>query len=341
VEPGQTVTGRDIIVIGASAGGLETLKRLLAAVPADLPASLFVVLHTADHEPGILARVLASASALPVVTAEEGQAFARGHIYVAPPDKHLLIGRDHLHVRRGPRENGFRPAIDPLFRSAAVSCTTRVIGVVLTGLLNDGTSGMRAIKRCGGLAIVQHPRDAAYDEMPRNAIRHAAIDHVLPLDEIAKILAARAREPHPPKGEIPDDIRAEALIAAQEVRHMEPSGSGILSPITCPECHGAMHEIKDGELVRYRCHTGHAFTLETLGAIQKEAWERALYGALRAQQERASLVRRLANEAEDRGKAEAVHLHRRAGTYEEGAELLRRLIASGDRAPGESTESGS
>jgi two-component system, chemotaxis family, protein-glutamate methylesterase/glutaminase len=256
METGESPQGRDVIVVGASAGGLDALRQLLAALPADLPASLFIVLHTADHEPGMLARVLASASALPVATAEEGQRFARAHAYVAPPDRHLLIGRDHLHVRRGPRENGSRPAIDPLFRSAAVSCTTRVIGVLLTGLLNDGASGMQAIKRCGGLSVVQDPRDAAYPEMPRSTLRYAPIDHVLPLEEIAGVLAARAREPRLPSAAVPEEIRAEALIAAQEVRHMEPSGTGIVTPITCPECHGAMHEIKDGELVRYRCHTG-------------------------------------------------------------------------------------
>jgi two-component system, chemotaxis family, protein-glutamate methylesterase/glutaminase len=319
-------TGRDVIVIGASAGGVDALKRLLAAVPADLPAAVFIVLHTADHAPGMLAQVLSSSSRLPVVTAEEEQRFARGQVYVAPSDRHLLVGRDHLHVRRGPRENGSRPAIDPLFRSAAVSCSTRVIGVVLTGLLNDGSSGLRAIKRCGGVAVVQDPRDAAYGEMPQNAIRHADIDHVLALDEIPGLLVARAREPRPPRAEIAEDIRAEALIAAQEVRHLEPSASGILSPITCPDCHGAMHEIREGDLVRYRCHTGHAFTLQALGVVQREAWERALYGALRAQQERAALVRRLAQEAEDKGEALAAQLQRRAETYQEGADLLRRLI---------------
>jgi two-component system, chemotaxis family, protein-glutamate methylesterase/glutaminase len=331
-------SNRDVVVIGASLGGVETLRRLLASLPADLPASLFIVLHTADHEPGLLAKVLGSASCLPVVTAGEGQRFTPGHVYVAPPDRHLIVGHDHVHVRQGPREHGARPAIDPLFRSAAVNCTTRVIGVVLTGLLNDGTSGLQAIKRCGGLAVVQDPSDAAHDEMPQSAIRHVAVDHVLPLEEISAALVALMLELRPPAGEVPEEIQAEALIAAQEIRDMNHSTqSGIISPITCPECHGSLQEIVNGKLVRYRCHTGHAFTLETLGAIQADAWERALYSAFRAQQERAMLVRRMANEACHKGAVRsAEQLQKRALSYEEGAELIRRLIAQSNRSSGES-----
>jgi two-component system chemotaxis response regulator CheB len=328
-QPEPKPPRRDIVVIGASMGGVEALKRLLGRLPTDLPASLFIVLHTADHEPGLLARVLGAASGLPVETAEEGRRFASGHIYVAPPDRHLIVGHDHLHVRRGPREHAARPAIDPLFRSAAVNCTTRVIGVLLTGLLNDGTSGLQAIKRCGGLAVVQDPSDAAYAEMPRSAIRHAAIDHVLPLEEISAALVALVREPPPPAEEVPEEIRVEALIAAQEIRDMDhPSRPRTISPITCPECHGSLQEIVNGKLLRYRCHTGHAFTLETLGAAQADEWERALYGAYRAQQERAIVVRRMADQASRDGAAQvAEQLQKRAHSYDEGAELLRGLIA--------------
>jgi two-component system chemotaxis response regulator CheB len=318
--------GRDIVVIGASMGGVEALRRLLGGLPSDLPASLFVVLHRPDHDPDLLPEVLGAASSLPVVRALEGEPFAHGYVYIAPSDRHLIIGHDHLHVRRGPRENGARPAIDPLFRSAAANCTTRVIGVVLTGMLNDGTAGLRAIKRCGGLAVVQDPSDAAYPQMPRSAIRHAAVDRVLVLEEIPAALAALALDRRPPPGEVPADIRAEALIAAQEYRDMEHDNrSGPISPITCPDCHGTMQEIVDGGLLRYRCHTGHAYTLEALGAVQAEAWERALYEAYRAQQERSMLLRKMAQE-QGEGR-EATLLQQRAQSYEEGAELLRRLIA--------------
>jgi len=333
-EPASNPDGRDVIVVGASMGGVEALRSLLRRLPADLPASVFIVLHTADHDPGLLTQVLGDTSSLPVLTAIEGHCHSPGCIYVAPPDHHLLVGHDHVHVRRGPRENGARPAIDPLFRSAAVSCTTRVIGVVLTGLLDDGTSGLQAIKRCGGLAIVQDPSDAAYAQMPRSAMQHVAVDHVLPLGEIAAALGTLALDPRPPAGEVPEDMRLEALIAAQEFRAMEhPDREPTLSPITCPECHGSLREIRDGELLRFRCHTGHAFTLDALGVLQADAWERALYGALRAQQERAQLVHRMAAEARRHGAARsAAQLQQRADSYEEGAELLRRLIGHGTGA---------
>jgi two-component system, chemotaxis family, protein-glutamate methylesterase/glutaminase len=327
-QPEPEPPKRDVVVIGASMGGVEALKRLLGCLPADLPASLFIVLHTADHEPGLLARVLGRASRLPVETAEEGRRFASGHVYVAPPDRHLIVGHDHVHVRRGPREHGARPAIDPLFRSAAVNCTTRVIGVLLTGLLNDGTSGLQAIKRCGGLAVVQDPSDAAYAEMPGSAIRYVAIDRVLPLEEICAGLVELVREPAPPAGAVPEEIRMEALIAAREVRDMEHPTRSPISPITCPECHGSLQEIVNGKLLRYRCHTGHAFTLETLSAAQADEWERALYGAYRAQQERALVVRRMADDAFREGAMRVAEgLQKRAASYDEGAELLRRLIA--------------
>jgi two-component system chemotaxis response regulator CheB len=245
------LAAHDIIVVGASMGGVEALRRLLSRLPADLPASLFVALHTADHHPDMLAQVLGNGSSLPVATAIEGERFSPGRVYLAPPDRHLIVGHDHVHVRRGPRENSARPAIDPLFRSAAASCTTRVIGVLLTGLLNDGTAGLRAIKRCGGLAMVQDPADAAYDQMPRSAIKYVAVDHVLPLDAIASTVAALALERRAPPREVPDDIRAEALVAGQEFRDMEHADrTGPLSPITCPDCHGTMQEIMDGGLVR-------------------------------------------------------------------------------------------
>jgi two-component system, chemotaxis family, protein-glutamate methylesterase/glutaminase len=233
--PDPESSTRDVIVIGASAGGIEALRELLGGLPGDLPAALFVVLHTAEHAPGLLAQILGRSSSLPVVTAAEGQRFERGTVYVAPPALHLIVGHDHLHVRRGPRENGSRPAIDPLFRSGAASCTTRVIGVLLTGMLNDGTSGLQAIKRCGGLTIVQDPTDAAYGEMPRSALRHVAVDHILPLREIPATLADLALQARPPPGDVPDEIRAEALIAAQEISDMRPFEEGrTIAPITCP-----------------------------------------------------------------------------------------------------------
>jgi two-component system, chemotaxis family, protein-glutamate methylesterase/glutaminase len=333
---------RDIVVIGGSAGALEALRCLLRDLPGDLAATLFVVVHTVPDSNSALCCVLDQAGPLPADLARDGQAFEPGRVYVAPPDLHLLLDHGRTLLRRGPRENLSRPAIDPLFRSAAATCTTRVIGVVLTGLLNDGTAGLRAIKKCGGIAVVQDPADAEFDPMPRSAIRHVEVDHVCPLEEMPALLAELAAEARPPPVEVNEDIRMEALIAAQEVPRMEEewSRAATISPITCPECHGTMQEIHDGELVRYRCHTGHAFTLEVLGAAQAEAWERALYSAYGLQQERAILLRRMADQARRQGSRESTFLEERARSYSEGAELLRRLIANGNglKEPDESSQ---
>jgi two-component system chemotaxis response regulator CheB len=225
-----------------------------------------------------------------------------------------------------------RPAIDPLFRSAAATCTTRVIAVVLSGMLDDGSAGLLAVRRCGGLGVVQDLRDAAYPDMPRNALAHAGADHVLPLAGIAPLLARLAASPRPPPpAEVPEEIRIETLIAAQELTVTPDQHSfGPLAPFACPECHGTLQEIREGGLVRFRCHTGHAFTLEALRLAQNEAWERTLYAAMRAQQEQAMLCRRLAEEARGRGQAgSAAEFDRRGLDYDEGAEVIRRLLARG------------
>lgn len=331
----QGFGNRDVIVIGGSAGGVEAMRALAHGLPADLPAAVLVTIHRGPDHPGLLAQVLDAAGPLPAVMAEEGQRLERRRIHVAPPDRHLLVEREHLHVRRGPRENRMRPAVDPLFRSAAATCSTRVIGVVLSGMQNDGTSGLLAIKRCGGLAVVQDPKEAAYPDMPRNALAHVAVDHVLPLAGIAPLLvelAATARPP--PVKEVPEEIRIEALIAAEELFVMpDQHRLGTLSPLTCPECDGSMQEIREDGLVRYRCHTGHAFTLETLRLAAGEAWERTLYGAMRAQQQQAMVARRIAEEARRQGnERSAAEFAHRARDYEEGAAVIRRLAARGSAA---------
>jgi two-component system chemotaxis response regulator CheB len=325
---------RDVIVVGGSAGSVEAMRALVAGLPADLPAAVLVAIHRSPDYPSLLAQVLDAAGPLPAVPAEEGQRLEHGRIHVAPADRHLLVERDHLHVRRGPRENRSRPAIDPLFRSAAASCSTRTIGVLLSGTLNDGTSGLLAIKRCGGLAVVQDPKDATFPDMPRNALAYVAVDHVLPLAGIAPLLAELAATPHPPPVEAPEEIRIEALIAAEELFVMpDQHRLGTLSPLTCPECDGSMQEIREDGLMRYRCHTGHAFTLEALRVAAGEAWERTLYGAMRAQQQQAMVAHRLAEDARRLGdERSAAEFERRAQDYEEGAVVIQRLAARGSEA---------
>jgi two-component system chemotaxis response regulator CheB len=207
-------------------------------------------------------------------------------------------------------------------------------------MLNDGTSGLLAIKRCGGLAVVQDPGEATYPDMPRSALAHVEVDHVLSVAGIAALLPELTALPRPPPGETPEEIRIEVLIAAQELTVMpdQKPRLGTLSTFTCPDCHGAMSEIRENELVRFRCHTGHAYTLDALQVAQSEAWEKTLYEALRAQQEQEMLARRLAEEAAARGQAHWVkEFTRRAKDYEEGAEMIRLLLVRGNDVAVESS----
>jgi len=320
---------RDVIVIGGSAGSLRPLQILMGALPTDLPAAVLVALHQHRDSPGRLGEILDAAGPLPAAMAEEGQPLEHGRIYVAPPDRHLLVGTGQVHVRRGPRENSSRPAIDPLFRSAAAECSTRVIGVVLSGMLDDGAAGLWAIKQCGGVTVVQDPLDAAYPEMPRSALDHVEVDHVVPAGKIAPALVRLSRAPRSPPVEVPEQIRLEALIAGEELFVMpDQQRLGSLTSLTCPECDGSLQEIREGTLVRYRCHTGHGFTLDTLQKAGLEAWERTLYGGFRTQQQQAMVARRLAEVARQRGQIRsAEEFDRRAQDYEEGAMVIRQLIA--------------
>jgi two-component system chemotaxis response regulator CheB len=278
-----------------------------------------------------LAELLGKKTALPVLPAENGALLREGTITVARPGKHLLIHDAHTLLRRGPRENMARPAIDPLFRTAAASRGGRVIGVVLSGNLNDGTSGLRAIKRCGGLAVVQDPDDAAVSSMPKSALRHVDVDYVVPIERMAALLSELARRPAAPTPEIPLDIRLESTIAAQELASMElEDRSGELSPFTCPECSGALWEINDGSMLRYRCHVGHAFTAEIALSARAAEVDRMLESLLRSHQERAALVRRMAkHERSMQNESLAAQLEARAKEYEHDAEVVRRLARRG------------
>jgi two-component system chemotaxis response regulator CheB len=330
--PVRDLGNRDVIVIGGSAGAFEPLREIVRGLPPDLPAAVLVAIHRSPgSDPGLLAGLLDQAGPLPVVPAEEGRLLERGRLHIAPADWHLLVAPDgsHIHVRRGPRENRSRPAIDPLFRSAAASCTTRVIGVLLSGMLDDGSAGLLAIRRCGGLAVAQDPHDASFPEMPRNAVKRGWVDHVLPAADIAPLLMVLTAAPRPPPVEVPPLVQLETLIAAEQ-RFIMPDKDqlGVQSPLTCPECDGSMQEIRENGFVRYRCHTGHGFTLETLRLAAGEAGERVLYGAMRAQQQQAMVCRRMAKEAQEQGnKQTAEEFERKAWDYEEGAATIRRLIA--------------
>ena len=335
----EPAINRDIIVIGASAGGLEVLRVLLAGLPPDLPAALFVVVHVGKVSH--LASVLDRESVLPVTRACNGEAFTNAHVYVAPPGKHLMLHDDHILLRRGPRENLARPAIDPLFRSAAASFATRTIGVILSGALSDGTAGLRAIARCGGVTVVQQPQDALVPEMPGNALRYVDVDYVAPAAEMAALLDALCRRKPDLAPDIPLDIRLEAAIAAQELADMKVDDTlGRISRFTCPECHGALWEIEDGDMLRYRCHVGHAFSAETVLAAQTDEIDRLLGTLQRSHQERAALARRMADKGRAEGRSQlASEFEKRAREYDEDAELVKSLMRNGDLGAGVVTKS--
>ena len=296
------MANRDIVVVGGSAGAFDALKELLPGLPADFPAAIFVVVHIGATSSNVLPEILTRAGSLPAQTAEHGAGFEPGRIYVAPPDRHLLLDRGRIALGRGPRENLARPAIDPLFRSAAVEFGARVIGVLLSGMLYDGAAGLRAIKRCGGIAVVQ--ADAPYPEMPRHALEVAEVDHRVTAAELAALLIRLAAEPAGPSPAAPADIRFEARMAAGAVHGVEAEERlGALTPLTCPQCGGGLWEIEDAQLLRHRCHAGHAYDAGLLLEEQSELIDRALWSALRLHEERAALLRRHAEHARARACA--------------------------------------
>lgn len=319
---------RSIIVIGASAGGVEALKRLVSKLPTDLPAAVFIVLHVGQtsYLPEILDRI----GPLRASKAKSGEQYKEGHIYVAPPGLHLLLHDGHMLLRRGPRENLARPAIDPLFRSAACSFGARVIGVLLSGSLSDGTAGLRAIKAVGGVVAVQDPHDAAVPDMVQSAMRHVEIDHCVPIAEMGRLLGRLAAEPAGESYPAPPGVRLEAAIAAQEHSSMKDEDRlGELSVFVCPECHGPLWEIEDGDMLRYRCHTGHAFTSEAMLEAQSEETDHILWSLLRSHQQRAKFARRMADREKELNRMDlAARLEERFKEYEADAEVIERILES-------------
>jgi two-component system, chemotaxis family, protein-glutamate methylesterase/glutaminase len=325
------MTHRDIVVIGASVGGLEALKILIAGLPADFPAAVLVVVHTSPHSPNYTHTILARSGTLPVTNAEDGEALIPSHIYVAPPDRHLLLGSGAIRVTRGPKENRSRPAVDALFRSAAQNFGPRVIGIVLTGNLDDGTAGLWAIKDCGGTALVQAPNDAEYPSMPESALKHVAVDYTLPVADMPRLLVELTRKPvNVPQPVSLDKLRIETSIALEGNGLKEGVMKlGDISPNTCPECHGVLVRIKEGSIIRYRCHTGHAYSLETLLAEVNEEIDITLVSAMRAIEERILLLDEMENTA--REQQDIVHAKKweqQKQVTEEYVQAVRELVLS-------------
>jgi two-component system chemotaxis response regulator CheB len=319
---------RDIIVIGGSSGATAPLKGILAALPPDLPAAVFVVLHIPARSIGLLSTIASAAGPLPARQAEDGMRIERGQVYIAAPDHHMLISAGHIRLGRGPRENMVRPAIDPLFRSAAMAYGPRVIGVVLSGFLSDGASGLNAIKRCGGMALVQDPEDATADEMPRRALETTVADLCIPGARLGDVLSDLAREAPGPAMPIPPDLRLEIDIAMGERIDTEVL-SKIADPaaLTCPSCGGVLSKIRDSKPLRFRCQVGHGFSADILAKEQESRVDEALRVALRIIEERAELVARMADDGRQSGrKAVAEMYDGRAREYRAHANTIREAV---------------
>jgi two-component system chemotaxis response regulator CheB len=297
----------DIIVIGASAGGVEAVQKVVSQLPAEFPAAIFVVVHIHPGSPSFLPEILARAGRLPAVDGPDSVPIEPGRIYVAPPDCHLVVERDHIHLSSGPKEQHQRPCINVTFRSAAMAYGDRVVGVVLTGQMDDGTAGLWEIKRRNGIAVVQNPENAVFPSMPLSALREIEVDYTVSLDGIAPLLCRLA------SGE------GEQQRTKVETPAMEPK----LTDLTCPDCRGTIWEVPYGNRSEFRCRVGHTFSARTMLAEHLATQERALYGAIVALEEGASLANRLAPHFDT---ATAVKLREEAQERESQAKAVLRIL---------------
>jgi len=329
------MTQRDVIVIGASAGGIQALTTLVAGLPRDFPASLVVVVHIPPYAISRLPEILSRSGPLPAAHARHGEAIEPGRIYIAPPDRHLLVRAGWIELSRGPRENHCRPAIDPLFRTAARVYGARVIGIILSGALYDGSMGLLAIKTRGGMAIVQDPQEAIVDSMPRRAIERVEAEHVLPVAEMAAALTDLIRQPVIAQGgtsmenAIDPEERLEAVIAEDFVEQASDGRIEETTIFTCPDCGGVLWqgaEGSEGSVLRFRCHVGHAFAPEVLLSQKSEELETALWSSLRLLKEKATLTLQLANRTRTSGNGKATQAAERIAEQAELDERHARVI---------------
>jgi two-component system chemotaxis response regulator CheB len=326
-------SGRDIIVIGASAGGTAALFRLIEQFPPDLPAAAFAVMHTGVRADGRLVKVLNQTGTMTARVAEDNDAIENGTVYCAPPDHHLLVKEGRVRVTRGPRENLWRPAIDPLFRSAAVAYGNRVIGIVLTGMLDDGTAGLLAVKRCGGVTIVQDLDESEYSEMPETALANVEVDHCVCLREMGELVERLVREEPPTGPPVPQELELEAEIAETgRTDETVENKLGSPTPHICPECGGPLWEHPSGTFQRFRCRVGHAFGVRSLFSRDGEALESTLWAAVRLFQQRGNISAAMAEREREAGRPRsAEHYEANAAEAKDHARVLRDLVMGGLR----------
>ncbi|WP_067501556.1 chemotaxis protein CheB [Actinoplanes sp. TFC3] len=324
----MTSRHRDIVAVGASAGGVEALRAMVAGLPADYPGTVLVVLHVPRNAPSALPAILSRSGPLPATAAVDGEPIRPGHIHVAPNDQHLLFIDGRIRLTRGPAENGHRPAVDPLFRSVARTAQQRAIGVVLSGSRDDGAAGMLSIAARGGTTVVQEPDDALYPWMPRAAMAQTSIDHILPAAKIGGLLAeitAMDLPAHPAPNPADSLLDAEVSISelgplTSDQLNVPPAGFG------CPSCGGSLFEIQEDPVPRYRCRVGHAWSPESLLDEQAIALEGALWIALRALEEKSELSRRMAGSRPGLGSART-RFDQLARETDAAGETIRHLIS--------------
>ena len=326
-----------LIVVGTSAGGMPALVQFVAQLPAHLPAAVLVVQHFAPDSNGqLLVERLQRHTSLRCRLPAHGDPLEADTVYLAPPDRHLLAKdgpAPHLLVTKGPRENHYRPAADTLFRSAAVAFGPRVVGIVLTGMLHDGTAGLEFIKRCGGITVVQDPHEAEYPSMPETALHNVEIDYIAPIARMGALLEELTRTPIPERNiVIPEDLKQEAAIAERVVGNtdaVEKLGRPV--PLTCPDCGGNLWEVSEGKVLRFRCHTGHAFTAESLLQNSQQALEETLWVALRMMEERKNLLTSMAVRGEG---TYSVQQEERIEEMKKHINRLREFLLNGSGSPG-------
>jgi len=321
-----------IIVMGASTGGFEAFKKIIAGLPSDFNSPIFIVWHMSPRTHGIMPQVLNRVNDIYAAHAYDKEEIKPNRIYVARPDHHLLIEPGKVRITRGPKENRFRPAVDPLFRSAAYAYGNRVIGVILSGALDDGTAGLWTVKHYGGIAIVQDPNNAEVSSMPENAMHLVKVDHCVPVSEIAELLVRLSKEPFTAKpGVMKDEQTKKEIEIAAEKNPLEKGimGLGELTPFTCPECHGVLSRLYNENIVRYRCHTGHAYSVDALMASLTEKVEDALYNAVRGMDETIMLLNHLGDHCAEANQPKLAALYfKKAKQAAERADLVRNATFS-------------
>ncbi|MDX1838366.1 chemotaxis protein CheB [Legionella taurinensis] len=318
-----------IVVIGTSAGGLNALKNLLSELPAEFPAPILIVKHISSTVENMLPSLLGRICKLPVIEARNNQPIQPGHIYIAPPKFHMVIDDGHIATQEGPKVNHSRPAIDPLFYSAALHYKEKTIGILLSGMLDDGSAGLLAIKKCGGITLVQDLKEAEYPDMPKNALKNVPIDYCLNVREMAALLielvTKKIKNNSAPSSDI-QMLELEFAMNYMPAHRVNMDEIATPSVFTCPDCQGVLWKIKDDNFERYRCHVGHAFSRDGLVDAYEQSTETALWAALRALEEKEKLAHNVAEKAREMKSENEKYFAQKAEEARRYVDTIRGLL---------------